>query len=151
MRKKPSDHARYITTHEFNKLTLENFTVRLKQVDLVNKTDFANKLTSFNKRTTSNKTKHLEVQKKLNGLITKYYNFFLDRICFTDDDGSQNTFVYQRTFDTLELKKENGTGFVLSWKSKRVYNSKLKPLYTVFLHSIKLSGYKIGIKFDKDP
>ena len=36
-------------------------------------------------------------------------------------------------------------------KSKVVYNSKLKPLYTAFLHSIKLSRYKMGIKFDKDP
>ena len=24
-------------------------------------------------------------------------------------------------------------------------------LYTAFLHSIKLSGYKMGVKFDKDP
>ena len=30
-------------------------------------------------------------------------------------------------------------------------NSKLKPLYTAFLHCIKLSAYKLGIKFDKDP
>ena len=36
-------------------------------------------------------------------------------------------------------------------KTKRVYTSKLKPIYTAFLHSIKLSGYKVGIKFDKDP
>ena len=36
-------------------------------------------------------------------------------------------------------------------KSKGVNNSKLKLLYTAFLHSIKLSGYRIGIKFDKDP
>ena len=28
-------------------------------------------------------------------------------------------------------------------------NSKLKLLYTAFLHSIKLSRYKMGIKFDK--
>ena len=28
---------------------------------------------------------------------------------------------------------------------------KLKPLYTAFLHSIKLTGYKIGIKLNKDP
>ena len=41
--------------------------------------------------------------------------------------------------------------YVLSSKSNGVYNSKLKPLYTAFLHSIKLSGYKMGIKFDKDP
>ena len=36
-------------------------------------------------------------------------------------------------------------------KSKEVFNSKHKPLYTAFLHSIKLSEYRIGIKFDKDP
>ena len=50
---------------------------RLKQADLVNKTDFDNKLTSFNRQITSNKTKNLEVQKKLDSLITKDYNFFL--------------------------------------------------------------------------
>ena len=47
---------------------------------LVNKTDFDNKLTSFNKWITSNETKHLEVQKKLNSLITKDCKFFLGRI-----------------------------------------------------------------------
>ena len=48
----------------------ENFAARLKLGDLVNKTDFDNKLTSFNRRIASNKRKHLEVQKKLNSLIT---------------------------------------------------------------------------------
>ena len=74
----------------------------------------------------------------------------LDRIYFTSNDGSQNMFVYQPTLNTLELKKDKGTDHVLSWKSKRVYNSRLKPLYTL-LYSIKLSGYKMGIKFDKGP
>ena len=32
-----------------------------------------------------------------------------------------------------------------------VYIFKLKPLYTAFLHSVKLSEYRVGIKFDKDP
>ena len=59
--------------------------------------------------------------------------------------------VYQATLDMLELKKDKDINYVLSWKSKGEYNSKLKPLYTAFLHSIKLSGYKMGIKFDKDP
>ena len=40
---------------------------------------------------------------------------------------------------------------ILNWKSKIVCNSKLKPFYTAFLRSIKLSGYGLGIKFDKDP
>ena len=69
------DNAKYITTQEFNELKAESFEARLNQVDLVNKTDFYDKLTNFNKRITSNKRKHLEVQKKLNSLITKDYNF----------------------------------------------------------------------------
>ena len=36
------DDFKYITTQEFNKLTAENFAARLKQADLVNKTDFDN-------------------------------------------------------------------------------------------------------------
>ena len=56
------------------------------------KTDFDKKLTSFNRKITSNKPKYLEVQKKLNSLITRDYNFFLDRMYFTSNDGSQNTF-----------------------------------------------------------
>ena len=60
-------------------------------------------------------------------------------------------FVYQLSLDTLELKKDKDTNYVLTWKSNGVYNSKFKPLYTAFLYSIKLSGYKTGIKFDKDP
>ena len=59
-------------------------------------------------------------------------------------------FAHQPTPDTLELKIDEGTDYVLSWKSNRAFNSKLKPLYTPFLHSIKLSGYRMGIKFDKD-
>ena len=47
------DHAKYITTQEFNKLTAERFTARLKQTNLVSKTDFDNKLINFNKRITS--------------------------------------------------------------------------------------------------
>ena len=122
------DHAKYITTQEINKLTAENFEVKLKQPDFVNKTDFDNKLTRFNRRITSNKRKHLEVQKKLNSLITKDYNFLFGRIYFTSNDGSQNTFAYQPTLDALELKKGKCTGYVLSLKSKGVYNSKLRPL-----------------------
>ena len=82
---------------EFDNLTAKNFAARLKQTDLVNKTDFDNKLTSFNRRIASNKTKYLEVQKKLNGLLTKY--FFLGRIYFTSNDRSQYTFVYQQTLE----------------------------------------------------
>ena len=119
------DHSKYITTQEFNKLASENFAPRLKQADLVNQTDFDDKLTSFNKRINSNKTKHLEVQKKLNILITKVNSFFLGRIFFTSHDGSQNAFVYWPAVDVLELKKEKLTDYVFNWKLKGVLNSKL--------------------------
>ena len=56
-------------------------------------------------------------------------------------------FVYQPTLDFLELKKYKVTDYVLSWKSEGLYNSKLKPLYTAFLHGKKPFRNKLGIKF----
>ena len=54
---KIQDHAKYITSREFNKLAAENFAARLKQTKLMNETYFDNKLTSFKKEITSNKLK----------------------------------------------------------------------------------------------
>ena len=59
------DNSKYIITQEFNKWMVKNFAARLKQANLVSKTDFDNKLTSFNRRTTSSKVKYLKVQKKV--------------------------------------------------------------------------------------
>ena len=59
-----------------NKLIAEDFTARLKQADLVKKTDFDNKLIGFNRKITPDKPKYLEVQKKLDSLITKDCNLF---------------------------------------------------------------------------
>ena len=58
------DNSKYITTQEFNKLTTENLTIRLKQAGFVNESDFDNKLKTFNKQVTLNKIKHSEVPKK---------------------------------------------------------------------------------------
>ena len=60
-------------------------------------------------------------------------------------------FVYQPTLHTLELKKEKGPDYAVSWKLEGVYDTKFKPLYTAFFHSIKLSEGRFWIKFDKDP
>ena len=68
---KISSNPKYITTQEFNKVTAEKFVAILKQRNLVNKTYYDSKLTSSNKRIISTKTKHLEVQRKLNSLMTK--------------------------------------------------------------------------------
>ena len=77
------NHDKYVTTPEFNKLRAENFTARLKEANLVTKSDFDEKLRILNRKITSSKTKYLEVQRKLNSLITNYYNFFLGRIYFS--------------------------------------------------------------------
>ena len=47
-----NDHDKYITTQEFNKLTSENFTARLKQTNLASKNDIANfvKKTDFHNK-----------------------------------------------------------------------------------------------------
>ena len=47
-------NSKYITTQDFNKLIAENFAARLKQANILDKTDFDNKLTSFNRQITSN-------------------------------------------------------------------------------------------------
>ena len=99
------NHDKYVTAPEFNELTAKKFAARLKQANLVDKTDFDNKLTSYNRRITSNKTKYLEVQKKLNSLITNGYNFFLGRMYFTSNNGSQSTFAFQPTLRYFRMKK----------------------------------------------
>ena len=114
---KISDNCKYTTTQEINKSIAENFAASLKQANLVNQTDFDNKQIRFNRQITSNKIKLLEVQMRLNRLITKNYSFFSGRICFASNDESQNTFVYQPTLDALELKKVKGTDYVISFKS----------------------------------
>ena len=88
LKKKNTDHAhdKYITTPEFNKLTTENLKPRLKQGDLVTKTDFDNKLQSLNKRITSN-----ELKKKLKTIDLSY---FRGKSHF-EEDGTQNYLVFQ--------------------------------------------------------
>ena len=52
MRKNLTNHShdKYITTQEFNKLTSESFAARLKEANLVTKTDFDDKLKSLNQK-----------------------------------------------------------------------------------------------------
>ena len=94
------DHAKYIITQEFNSSTRENFASRIKQANLVNKTDFDNKYEIINRKITSNKTKCSQFLKTLDSLTAKDYNFFIGRIYFTSNGGTQNTFIYQPTLDT---------------------------------------------------
>ena len=70
------DHDKYITTQEFNKLTLKNFTARLKQANLAIKSDIANlvKNTDFDnklKYVTSHKNELNELSKKVKSISTE--------------------------------------------------------------------------------
>ena len=65
--------------------------------------------------------------------------------CFFGDDDSQNMFVYQPNFNMWELKLKKSTEYVTCWKSKGIYNFKLKPLHGAFLPNIKTFASKIGI------
>ena len=68
---KKFDHNqnKYITTQEFNKLTSENVSARLKQVNLA--TDFDDKLKHSNNKVTLNKVKHVLYQNELDKLSGK--------------------------------------------------------------------------------
>ena len=103
------------------------------------KTDFDNKLTSFDKQITSIITKYLEVQRKLNSVITKEYNFFLGRIYFTCNDGS-------KTHSFIKTKVQ----IMLLVGSQMEYIT-LNLRHYMLLSYIKFSWYKMGMKFDKDP
>ena len=63
VKNKIPDSAKYITTHELNKLIAENIASNLRQANLVSKTDFDNKQIRFNRKIASNKTKYSEVAK----------------------------------------------------------------------------------------
>ena len=66
-------------------------------------------------------------------LPVKDYSLFHGRMYFKSNEGSQIMFAYQTATNAIELKKSK---------------IKLIPLYTVFLNSTKLSGYRTGRKFN---
>ena len=136
-----------------NLITAEKFAARLKQADLVKKkTDFDNKLTRFNKPIISYETQYLEIQKKLNSLMTKDYNFFLVRISFTSNDGTQNIFGYHLTFDILELKNKTKALIIFIVRNQKKYLILNFRKYILLSYlALKFFGYRIGIKFNKDP
>ena len=47
-------------------------------------------------------------------------------------------FIYQPTFNMLDLKKGKDTDYIFSWKSKDLFKSKLLPLHRSFSSDIKI-------------
>ena len=148
---KISEHAKYFANQVFNKFTGETSAARLIQANLVSKADYyQNKLISFNRKMTSNKTKYLGSSKKLDIATAKDYHFFLEKMYFTNNNGSQNTFVYQSALDTLKSKKLKELVMFLDGNQRQYVILNLSH-YIFFLPRLNFSGYRTGIKFDKDP
>ena len=112
------NHEKYITTPEFNKVTAENFAAKLKQANLVTKTDFDDKLKSLNQKNNSNKTKHLLVVNeflKLQAFDTRY---FRNKSNF-EEDGTHNYLVFYLMY--RYFKRVSGVGsYIYFWKSKEL-------------------------------
>ena len=107
-----------LTTPEFNKLTAEYFTARLKQANLASKNDIAalaeetgfdDKLKKSNKKITSSKTKHVLAENESKKLRTFNSSLFISKSHF-NNDGAQ--------LSSTTLKRLGDTGKVVSSKSK---------------------------------
>ena len=88
--------------------------------------------------------------KKLEAISTKDYSFFLGRIYFTSDNGSQNLFVYQPTFSTIKYHNTI-TEYVISWRSKILYTTNLAPINNYLLPNIVNFNKTIALQFDSTP
>ena len=55
--------------------------------------------------------------------------------------------VYQPIFYVLELKFDKNAEYIISQKSKRIYNSKIIALHGAFLPNLKYFRHKIGIQY----
>ena len=74
------------------------FDGRLKQADLVTKTDFETKLRSLNQKINSNESKNLLVQNELKKLKTLDLSFFKS---YFEEDGTHNYLVFQPMYRYL--------------------------------------------------
>ena len=76
------NHDKYITTPEFNRLTIENFKATLAQANLIIKTYFDTKLKKISDRVISNKSKHFLVENDLKKLKTFDLSYFKGKYYF---------------------------------------------------------------------
>ena len=148
------DHDKYITTPEFNKLTVENFAARLAQANLasksdianfVKKTDFDDKLKNLNKKVTSNKTKHLLVENEFKKLQTFDSSLFIGQSYF-NNDGAQLYLIFHPIYKSITTF--SGLPDTISeWESKGLSNKTFQPPYTEN-ESLSPKPYGIIIKLN---
>ena len=112
------NHDKYITTPEFNTLSVDVFNVRPVQKNIITKTDFDAKLSSLNKNITANKSKHLLVESELKKIKTFDSSYFIGKSHF-EENGTQNYLVFQPTYKYFKMIAGVGNGsYIYCWKSK---------------------------------
>ena len=87
---------------------------------LVKKIDFDDNLKKLNKKVSSNKAKHVAAKKEITNLIKeivqiseKGYDFLLDRMYFTENDGYQNSVGFGLILSSLIL---DGNKRFINWR-----------------------------------
>ena len=130
------NHDKCIDTSKFNTLAANVFNARVAQASLIAKTDFDAKLSSLNREITANKTRHF-----LNDNDLSYYrgkNYF-------DEDGALNYFVFQPLWKYLEVDHVSNITYILSWKSRRFHDTKIKANATNnYLLNPQINIYNMG-------
>ena len=126
---KINDH-KYITTQEFNDLTAKNFTGRLKEADLVTKTDFDDKLKGFNQKINSNKTKHLLVENEIGRLKRISKDYMAVKYLF-EEYGIQNYLVFQLMSEYVKVP--DNKSYVLKWNLKEFLTEVLNLLQQLII------------------
>ena len=91
-----------------------------------------------------------DLKKKVEAISKKDYCFFLGRIYFTRDDGSQNMFAYQATLSAIKYHNTR-TEYVISWRSKGFYIIKFTPINNDLSPNILYFNRKIALQFDFTP
>ena len=108
------NHDQYITSPEFNMLTVENLAARLAQANLM--TYFDNKLMTLNGKINSNKIRHALVENKIKKLQTFGSSFFLGKN-HAEEYVAQNYLVFQPI--NRHFKRIIGVGsgeYIYFWK-----------------------------------
>ena len=126
---------------------------KIKHKELVNKSDISNlvKTSNLNTKLATFATKaELKAEQEKYLKLEEFDSRYFHGNDFFGDDGFQNMFAYQPTFNTLELKQDKGTNYVVGWNSKGLFESKILPLHGAFLPYIKYFGYKIGIQLNNN-
>ena len=114
------------TTSDYKTFTSDMLDAKIKKIELITKSDIFNVIKNSNintKLATLVAKAELKIEQDKIVKLEVFDAVFIINI-FLGDDGTQNIFFYQPPIDTF---------------------------YIAFLHSIKPSGYKVEIKFVKDP